>query len=227
MKYTKDTFKYFEGAKKNKNNKAWFDKNKPLYEKGVKEPTRKLLIEIATKYQRALPRIEITPDKITRPVRPKNRVDENGLLKDHMHFTLWEKKTSLFEWNPAIHFQLGLGKDENFLGVGLYMVSSRQTSLLRNALVEDFDSIDAIMMDRKLKKSWGELKGDVYKRFPKGYDPESEAAKYLKYKQFYVSKNYTRAEVQSPKFIATVIKDLGETMEFFSWVRNTVGTYKR
>ena len=107
------------------------------------------------------------------------------------------------------------------------MTSSRQTSLLRSALVEDFDRIDEILSDRKLKKTWGGLKGDVYKRFPKGFNPDSEAAKYLKYKQFYLGRNYTRAEVISPKFAKQLVRDLGVALEFFSWIRSTVGTYSR
>jgi uncharacterized protein (DUF2461 family) len=99
--------------------------------------------------------------------------------------------------------------------------------LLRNALVEDFDRIDSIITDRKLKKSWGELKGDVYKRFPKGYNPDSEPAKYLKYKKFYFGRNFTRKEILDPKFSQKIIKDLGNALEFFDWIRKTVGTYRK
>ena len=227
MKFTKDTFKYFELAKKNKNNKAWFEKNKALYETSVKLPVGALLLEIGKKYQKELPRITVSPDKITRPLRPKNRADENGFVKANTHFSLAEKKTSLFEWNPGIYFQVGIDEDDCFFGLGLYMVSSRQTSLLRNALVEDFDTIDEIMSSRRLKKVWGGLKGDIYKRFPKGYSPDSPSAKYLKHKQFYFGRSFTRSQVLGPKFSAQLVKDLGVALPFFSWIRSTVGTYKK
>tara|TARA_B110001454_G_C12723232_1_gene436014 strand:- start:19694 stop:20377 length:684 start_codon:yes stop_codon:yes gene_type:complete len=227
MKFTKATFKYFDMARKNSNSREWFDKNKGLYEEAVKKPLQALLIELNKKYQRQLPRIQIGPDKISRPLRPKNRAEDGGLVKNNVHFSLAEKRTSLFEWNPGIYFQMGADKDDNFFGLGLYMTSSRQTSLLRNALVEDFDRIDEILSDRRLKKTWGGLKGDVYKRFPKGFNPDSEAAKYLKYKQFYLGKNYTRAEIISPKFASQLMKDLGVALDFFAWIRGTVGTYSR
>lgn len=227
MKFSKETFKYFELAKKNSKNKAWFDKNKDLYESAVKAPLSALLIEIGKKYQKNLPRILVGPEKITRPLRPKNRAAEEGFIKSNCHFSLSEKQTSMFEWNPGIYFQLGAEKDENFFGLGLYMVSSRQTSLLRNALVEDFDVIDQIVTDRKLRKAWGELKGDVYKRFPKGYNPESPSAKYLIHKQFYLGRNYSRKEVLDPKFATQLVKDLGVAMGFFEWVRSTVGVYRK
>jgi len=226
-KFTKNTFTYFDLAKKNKNKREWFEKNKPLYESSVKLPLQALLMELNKKYQRQLPRIEVSPDKITRPLRPKNRSEDGGLIKSHTHFSLAEKRSSLFEWNPGIYLQLGADVDENFLGLGLYMISSRQTSLLRNALVEDFESIDTILTDKKLKKTWGGLKGDTYKRFPKGFDPNGEAAKYLKYKQFYLGRSYSRSEVLSSKFTANVIRDLGVAMEFFTWIRKAVGVYRK
>lgn len=227
MKFTKNSFKYFDLAKKNKNNRDWFDKNRSLYENDVKAPLQELLLELNKKYQRRLPRIEISPDKITRPLRPKNRATEGGLIKSHTHISLAEKRTSLFEWNPGIYLQIGSDANENFFGLGLYMTSSRQMSLLRNALVEDFDQIDQILTANKLKKAWGGLKGDTYKRFPKGFDPDSPPAKYLKYKQFYLGRSYSRKEILNPKFGAQLVKDLGVALDFFTWVRNAVGTYRK
>ncbi len=227
VRFKKDIFKYFDLAKKNRHNKIWFEKNKALYEAAVKEPVSVLLTEISKKYQMKLPRIPVGPDKITRPLRPKNRADENGFVKSHTHFSLAEKKTSLFEWNPGVYFQVGADDDDNFFGLGLYMVSSRQTSLMRNALIEDYSRIDEILSNRKLKKTWGGLKGETYKRFPKGYDPESESAKYLKYKQFYFGQSFTRKEVLDPKFLSKIVKDLDTALPFFAWIRDTVGTYSK
>lgn len=227
MKFTKNTFKYFELAKKNKNKREWFEKNRAFYDDNVKQPMSELILEIGKKYHRELPRIDITSSKVTRPVRAKNKVDENGIIKQNSYFSLSEKQTSMFEWNPGIYFQIGTEKDDNFFGLGLYMTSSRQTSLLRNALVEDFDRIDEILTDSKLKKSWGGLKGETYKRFPKGYNPESQAAKYLQYKQFYLGKSYSKKDILDPKFGSKLVKDLGAAIDFFVWIRKTVGTYRR
>lgn len=227
MGFSKNTFKYFDLAMKNRKNKIWFEKNKSLYLESVKAPFAEIIGAIKTKHQKDLPRIVIDPDRISRPLRPKNRADEDGIVKTQSHFSLAEKKTSLFEWNPGIYFQVGAAEDDNFFGLGLYMVSSRQTSLLRNALVEDFDTIDQILSDKKLKKAWGGLQGDVYKRFPKGFSPDSPSAQYLIYKQFYFGQTFTRKEILDPKFSSKLLKDLGIAMEFLTWIRNVVGTYRK
>ncbi|MCK6598672.1 MAG: DUF2461 domain-containing protein [Bdellovibrionaceae bacterium] len=226
--FSSKSFKYFEDADKNKNNEIWFKKNKENYELYVKEPMEYLLAEMNKAFAKDLPRIEISPKKVTKPLRPKNRVaTEGGLIKNFSHFTLWEKRTSLFEWNPGIHFQIGKQKKDNLVGIGLYMISSRQLSLLRVATVDDFETINAILKDKKLKKSWEELKGEKYKRFPKGFSMDDQRTIYLWHKQFYLGKNYTRQQVVHKDFTKNLIKDLKLAMPFFQWIRSKVGTYKK
>lgn len=228
IKFTKNTFAYFDQAHKNKNNPNWFNKNSELYKTEVHDPFTQLILQIDKAIGPHLPKIDIPKKHPSRPLRAKNRAaHEGGLIKDFSHFTLWEKRTSLFEWNPGIHFQLGHKKDDNFIGVGLYMVSSRQLSLLRHHLFTDFDTIHDILKQRSLKKSWGSIQGETYKRFPKGFDPEDSRSRYLWHKQFYLSKNYSRTEVLKKDFQNQLIKDLKIAMPFFSWVRQAVGTYER
>ena len=222
------TFQYFDNASKNKNNAKWFEKNKSNYDDNVKAPFVFLVEEIKNHLQSELPRIEINPRSITRPLRPKNRASEGGgLVRSSSHTSIAEKKSSLFEWNPGLYIQIGAGKEDCFVGLGLYMISSRQMSLLRNALFEDFGEIDAILSDRKLKKVWGGVLGERYKRFPKGFDAAHPHSKYIWHKQFYLGQRLTRAEVKSEKFVKEVVQDYQVAMPFYQWVRGAVGVYRR
>ena len=188
--FSQKTYQYFKLAEKNKNNKKWFEQNKNFYKEHVREPFEYLINQLNKELKNSLPRIDINPRSITRPQSPINRA-QNGIVKSHSHVSLAEKRTSLFEWNPGIYIHFGNGKEDNILGLGLYMVSGRQMSLLRNKLVEDFENIDAILSDRKLKKIWGkELPGEKFKRFPKGYNPDDPRTKYLWNKQFFLFQRY-------------------------------------
>lgn len=227
MPFTKKTFEYFDGAKKNINKKAWFEKNQDIYLEHVKAPLSELMTLIKAKCGKKLPGIDINPTKITRPLRFGTRAIDKGIVKTDTFISLNEKKTSFFEWNPGFYLQLGAAPDDNFVGSGLYMLSSRQTSLMRDALVNDFQTIDKILKNPKLKKNWGELAGEKYVRFPKGFNPESSAAKYLWHKQFYFAKPYTRKQVISKDFMNNVIYDINTSVEFLSWVRHVVGKYKK
>ena len=220
------TFKYFTQAQKNKDDRQWFLDNKSLYEQSVRMPFEKLITEISMNLSHELPLIKINPKSVTRPLRNKNKA-EKGLVKDFSHITLWEKKASLFEWNPAIHIQFGANNDDNHYGVGLYMVSSRQMKCMRQALTEDFEGIKRILNNKAFKKTWGGFIGETYKRFPKGYDPEDKRNQYLWHKQFYVSKNLNRTQVKDKGLEKAIIKDLKTALPFFNWLRDAVGTYTK
>ncbi len=226
-KFSEATFKYFDLAKKNKSKKEWFEKNKSMYEDHVKCPFGYLLELIGHELGADLKKITIDPKKITRPLRPSNKALDLGWVKDHAHATLWESKTSIFEWNPAVHIQFGTKVDDNLMGVGLYMVSSRQIYKFREAAFKDYELLDQITNNKKFKSRWGDSFGEKYKRFPKGYDQDHPSAKYIIYKQFFVDRAFSRKDVISPKFIPQLVEDLRLTMPFFKWVRQTVGTYTK
>lgn len=223
--FSNKTFSYFDLAAKNQNNENWFLKNKDLYEEHVKEPFGILIQQLDLRFGDKIPKIDFGK-KITRPLKAANkRAPGQGLIKTESYVTLWEKQTSMFEWNPGIHIQVGHEKDSNFIGTGLYMVSSRQLKLMRRNIDERYDEFHKIMTNKKFKKVFPELLGDKYTRFPKEYDVDSPAAQYLWYKQFYVGHNFTRKEVTDKAFFKRVGDELELTLPFFKWIRETVGTY--
>lgn len=225
--FSRKTFQYFEAAKKNKKKKDWFLKNKDQYEAVVKEPYTILIRELDERLSARLPRILIAPRKISRPHRPKNKAEVLGYARASAMFFLSERQTSIFEWNPGLYMQLGDEKEDNLIGMGLYGPSSRQIKRLRKAFVDDYKTLDKILADRKLKKYWGGLAEEKYKRFPKDYSVEDPAAKYLWYKQFFLSRHFTRKEVTSKDFADTVIKSFEAGLPLFAWIREAVGVYDK
>ncbi len=220
------TFKYFATAKKNTKNKDWFLKNKETYQNHVHSPFEQLILEIQKKLQKELPDLRIDSKLITRPTRPANKAQE-GFVKNFSYATIAEKRTSLFEWNPGIHIQFGTGPEDNFIGCGLYMVSGRQISLLRNAIAKDFETISGILDNMKFKKTWGNIQGEMYVRPPKGFPSDAEYSQLLMHKQFYVYREYKKSEITSSKFSSIVIQDLKSVLPFIKWIRSAVGTYSR
>jgi uncharacterized protein (TIGR02453 family) len=229
--FSKSTYQYFAEAKKvkTKNIKSqqdWFLKNKSQYVETVKLPFENLLNEIQKKLQKEIPDLRIDHKLVTRPTRPAHKAAE-GLVKNFSYATITEKRSSLFEWNPGIHIQFGNEKDDNFIGCGLYMVSGRQISQLRNAIATDFDTINSILKKKNFKSTWGTLRGEMYVRAPKGFAMDQDYSKLLMHKQFYVHREYKITEITSKKFADIVVQDLKIILPFFKWIRESVGTYKR
>lgn len=227
-KFSDQTFKYFDLAKKNRKNKKWFETHRQDYDEHVRLPFSHLIEKIKTEFSTELPQIKIDPKKISHPCYRANRVPEDGsIIKLQSSTFLSEKPTSMFEHNPGIYISIGQTSDDCVLGIGLYMVSGRQTSLLRHGLVDDFDEVDSILSSKKFKKSWAGLSGEKYKRFPKGFDENSPAAEYLMHRQFFLGQNLSRSLICSKKFESKICADIESALPALKWVRKTVGTYSR
>lgn len=223
--FSKKSFDYFDRAKRNSKNKEWFLKHQPDFKENVFEPFAHLTERLNEEFSKELPQIPFLPRKISRPLR-RNPDEKGGIIRSSAYTYFSEKPTSQFEWNPGIYVSIGTKSDDNVLGLGLYMVSSRQMSLLRQALVDDFDEIDRILSSKKLKARWGRLSGELYKRFPKGFDESSEAAKYLRHKQFFLSQELTPKRVMQKNFAETLVADVECALPFLIWIRKTVGVYR-
>lgn len=184
-KFSKKTFQYFDDAYKNRNKVSWFDANKSLYEDHVLAPLSELVTLMDIQFGDKLEGIEVSPRGITRPKNAKNR-SENGIIKDFTKIDIMEKRTSLFEWNPGYHIKFGSKQHElNYFAGGMYMVTGRQIKEFREAASEDYKHLKKLVTSRKFKKSWGQIEGNLYKRFPKNYDVEADYAEFLWMKNFY------------------------------------------
>ena len=224
--FTKKTFSYFESTRAHRKNKDWFLKHKVEFEENVKIPFVKLTERLQTEFASELPRVDFLPRKLSRPVR-RNPDEGGAFLRSNAFVYFAEKATSQFEWNPGIYISIGAQGEENVMGVGLYMVSSRQMSLMRNGITTNFDQFHKIMTSRKLKSTWGKLGGETYTRFPRGFDEKAEAAIYLRHKRFFLHQDLTQKRVLQKNFTDSVVKDLEIALPFLIWIRKTVGVYRR
>ncbi len=225
MTFNPNTFKYFRLAKKNTDKKEWFEKNKNLYIENVKEPFQELILKIKKDLGHKLPGITINPQGISRALRPSNRADK-GIVKDFASVMLAEKRSSMFEWNPGIYIQIGLENDR-FLGAGVYMPSSRQTALWREAVLNDPYTLEEILEEKKFKKSWKELSGDKMSKGPKGLLVPDEFRYLIMYKQYHIHRDLTEKEMCSRNFFSNTVSHLESAIPYVQWLRKTMGTYKK
>jgi uncharacterized protein (DUF2461 family) len=225
--FTRKTFQYFVDAKKKRKQKDFLAKNQKLYIESVKEPFQFLLADMSHRFSPKLPGVIISPRKLCRPLRAKDKAEAQGYTRASANFFLSEKTTSMFEWNPGLYMQLGDEKEDNVIGMGLYGPSSRQIKRLRKAFVADFRTVDRLLADRKLRKYWGSPANEKYVRFPKDYSPEDPGAKYLWYKQFFLRHQFTRKEATGKEFADTVMKSFEAGIPLFQWIRAAVGVYDR
>ena len=224
--FSRRTFEYFDLAHANRKNKNWFEKNKELYLEHVRAPFANLVERLGARVEDELPRILISPRKIVRPTYSKSRPQPDGaVVRPQTRAYFAEKQSSRFEWNPGIYLEFGDPEAAGLAGLGLYDLTSRQRSRLRNALVEDGESITAILNNRRLKKAWGALAGERYRRFPRGFDENGPFAELLWQKSFHLGQRFTRGQIAKKDFIPKLVDDFGAAAPFLAWVRDAVGTF--
>ena len=225
--FTKKTFAYFDGARKHATQRAWFDANRAVYEQHVAVPLTHLVMEVKRELSPLLPGIDFTPRKLAKPLLRVTKSSDGPVVRDKVSAFFAETATSMFETNPGIYVSLGSAPDDNVFGCGMYMPLARQVRELRPKLYEELDSFELTLLSPEMKRYWSGLIGDKYQRFPKDFDEDAPAAKYLWFKQFFVGKDLTRNEVVQPDFIEQTVKALKAAAPFLNWTRHAVGVYKR
>ncbi len=221
--FSKKTFEYFEGAVKNRKSLKWFEKNQERYLEYVSRPFEIFIKKCEIELSDFFPGISFDV-KVSRPIYRKNKIPLDGtIIKPNAYVFFAEKATSMYEMNPGIYFSVGA--EENILGAGLYMPSSRQIKLLRAWIMKHPEQARELFEDKKFKKMWEGLAGDRYKRFPKDYDPEASGAEYLWFKQFYVAKKFRPADVVKKDFCPNMFTALKACSPFLNQTRHIVGKY--
>lgn len=223
-KFSRQTFHYFEEAQMHPRSRTWFNRNEDLYQEEVRAPFVQLLRELEEKTAEWFPGFVFHHSKITRPLyREEN--EDGHIVRNFSWAFLSEKRTSIFEWNPGI--SISLNADGGKIGAGLYYPSSRQMAHLRESIVSSPAVAEKILKDRRLRTIWGDLTGERYLRFPRGYDAEAPGADLLWQKQFIFEQELSRREIMSPDLPERIARDLRVTAGFLDWMRKTVGVYEK
>lgn len=198
-------FKYYDDAHAKKFEPGWFEKNQKCYQEAVKKPFQDFIQALHLALDENTP---LNPKKISRPVRPKNRHQDQGIVKDFTSLIGAKPKPSRFEYPPCIHFQLGALEQDNFLCVGMYLTNTAQIKKFRQALNDDF-----VQLIEQVGNEWGGLQGDKYKR-----QPTIEVEKYADFywfKTFYFNVYFNRQEVISKDFFDRVLNLTETALPFY------------
>ncbi len=230
LAFTKQTFRYFDGARRHAQDRDWFDAHRAGYAAHVEVPFTHLVSELKERLAVLLPGVVFSPRKISKPLRRRAQDDEgpsSPLLRENTFVFLQEPATSMFETNPGLYVSLGATPEHNLRGCGLYMPSARQMKELRPRFATEAETLDRLLQADGLHTHWNGLSGGRYKRFPKDFDENAPGAAYLWHKQFFLSKPLTREDILHPEFIAHTVEAFAAAVPFLAWTRQAVGTYRK
>lgn len=195
------TIKFLKDLKKN-NNKAWFDKNRKVYEEAKADFAAFIqqVIDLHGKKDESIHTL-VAKDCMFRINRDIRFSKDKSPYKTNFGASI--NKGGKKAMNTAgYYFHLEPGAC--FIGGGLYAPMPEELRKVRQEIDYNFAEFKKIIGSKKFKSVYGDLdKSAEYllSRVPKGYEADNPAAEYLRMKSFIAIINISDADLTSKELV--------------------------
>ncbi|MFN8645859.1 MAG: TIGR02453 family protein [Gemmatimonadales bacterium] len=211
------------------NTRPWFEAHRAAYETEVRDPMRALVEEVDVHLAQVAP--EITGDprrsvfRIHRDVRFSR---DKSPYKTHAACWLYHADAGKGVGSEAqgggAGFYFHFAPGEFFLGAGIWMPPRPALARLRDAIMEDQDGFEAIVLAPAFRRRFGALDTEaMLTRLPRGVAPDHPAARWLRHQSFTVGRALTEAAARSPRLPATLARDFAALTPFVRWLNAALG----
>jgi uncharacterized protein (TIGR02453 family) len=222
MKYFNDSFfKFLDGLRKN-NNKEWFEKNRPVYEKEVKAPFRKLVEDMLARLSKDLPELNRDPSKaIFRINRDIRFSKDKSPYKINVGAVLSRNGMKDQEY-PG--FYMHFGADEIMVGGGKYFCSKDEIAKIRQEIFYNNKEFTKLLNEKAFKEKFKTLIGDKNKVLPPEYKEFAQKQPLIANKQWWYYANLTRKDVTGDKLDSILYSYFKSTYKINKWLLETTSS---
>ena len=178
--FSKKTVKFWRDLVKN-NDKAWFEKNRTLYDNEVLAPSREFVLAMGSLLKGMAPQIKADPrvnKSLFRIHRDTRFSKDKTPYKTHMGLWWWEGPGKRMACSG---FYFHLEPPRVRLGVGMYCLPQALLPAFRDAVAGDKYGPALEKAVAKVAQAGYALGGAKYKRVPRGYDKDHPRAELLKH----------------------------------------------
>lgn len=215
---TKESLEFLTTLKAN-NDRDWFNANKDEYLK-----QHETIIEFADELLEKLNK----HDNIETPTGKKSlfRIYRDvRFSKDKSPYkTNWaggfKRATKHLRGGYYFHIE----PDNVFVGGGFWAPNKDDLQRIREDIVTDASELRSIITSKDFVKTFGKLEGEQLKSCPKGFDKDHPDIDLLRYKQFIVSKKFSKKEALSKDFSEMVDDTFQKMRPFFDYMSVSVTT---
>jgi uncharacterized protein (TIGR02453 family) len=207
------------------NNKAWFDKNRNLYENYIKLPMRALIDNLAGDIFKIDSSIVVNYKcifRINRDIRfSKNKNPYKSMTSASFCFDTI-KKPEL----PQFYFHLS--PSEFLFAGGQWNSDTNNINKIRKRIHDDFDYFKKFVFEKYFVKEFGQVCGDKLKNLPRGYDnlkfdnKNKLLIEFLKMKQYYVYKTYKPKVAFDQELVNLIISNIKLTYNFTKFLNDAL-----
>lgn len=211
---TKNTLDYLTELKNN-NNRDWFMQHKAVFKE--RETEVKIFLNSVTDLVKGHDEIEkLKVFRIYRDVRfSKDKTPYKYNFSGSLSRLGKERRGGYY-----IHIQ----PQGSFIATGFWNPEKADLLRIRKEWEVDASDIRRILNNKEFRSVWGDFAGEELKTAPKGFDKEDPNIDLIRRKQFIFVKNFTDAQVTSPKFAETVNDCFIAIRPFFDLMSNILTT---
>jgi uncharacterized protein (TIGR02453 family) len=228
-----ESLKFLKGLKRH-NEKGWFEENRPLYERAVKQPLQHLAEELDVQFATLAPEFVAPPKRaLFRIHRDVRFSKDKSPYKTHAALWVFHRDAgrgvgqSVGEAHGGAGFYFHLEPGASLVAAGYWMPPRPALNIIRDRLIEDHRPFAKLLKAPGFVKRFGALDDDdpcvKLKRMPRGVDPDHPAGELLRFNSFTASRALTDAEALSPKLVATVMKDYAALLPMVRWLNGALG----
>ncbi|UTW61637.1 DUF2461 domain-containing protein [bacterium SCSIO 12741] len=213
-----ESFDYLKILAKN-NNRDWFQKNKPTYEKAlenIRDVAEDLLQEMGKHDNIETPSGRKSLFRIYRDVRfSKNKAPYKTHWSGHF-------KRATAELRGGYYFHLEPGN--SFVAGGFWGPNPQDLQRIRQEIDLNAEEFREVLNDSALQSTFGNMEGNQVKTAPKGFSKDHPAIDLLRYKQFVFTKRFTDKEVLGKDYVALANQSFKDLRPFFDFMSSVLTT---
>ena len=211
------------------NTRAWFERNRPVYETEVRDPMRALVEEMDVRLARLAP--ELTGDprrsvfRIHRDVRfspDKSPYKTNAACQFFHHDAGRGAGQDAEGAGAGLYFQLADG--DCFVAGGIWMPARPALEKIREAIADEPEALDRIVRAAAFRRRFGELDREaMLTRLPRGYAPDHPAARWLRFKSFTATRPLAASAVTGAGLPGALERDFAALLPLVRWLNAAIG----
>ncbi len=223
MMIRRETLEFLRKLARN-NNRAWFAKNRPLYEaarENVLDATMYLIGEIA-KFDESVQ--GVGPDECLYRIFKDTRFSrDKSPYKTNFGSFIKSGGRSI----PGAGYYLHLSPGDSFVSGGIYMPPAQQLLAIRNSIARNSRPLKKILAARDFIKEFGSLDCEALKTAPKGFPRDHPDIELLKFKHYFVYRELSDREVLSRDFLKKCVHSFMILSPFVRYLNIIMATPRR
>jgi len=214
--FSRDALAFLRALKRN-NRREWFKPRKEQYDALLQAPMIAIIERLATDLRTFAPDLVASPKTSLYRIYRDTRFSENKApYKTHVA-AVFPHRTLGKNQGAALYFHVST--DDVWIGGGMYSPDTPTLQKERDHIAANTRRLRAIVDSPSFKRVLGRLQGEKLQRVPRGFDPDHEAAEYLRFRQYLVVAERPASLATSPRFygeLVTVFKQAAPLVRFLN-----------